>query len=504
MRESARHEALRPDVWERAFYRGSIAWIGAQVLVRAVNFFAGIALARWLMPEDFGLMSLALTVTTLIALFGNVGIEHYLVYHPEEHSEVLTAGFWLGVIIGLGLFALQVTAAPVIAGFYGRPDLVPILLALSLTLLIAPWGSVHAALLRRRLEIGKLVRPQVATTLIGTGIGLALARAGAGVWSLVVPFVIAAPITVTWNWKLCSWRPASRWSPRSWGAIIRYGRHVLGNDLTAYAMQNADYILIGKWLGALPLGFYTFAYNQSMMLPTLLMGAFSHVAFPIFARLRERSAELRAMYLRFARTNAGIAIPLLLLLLVAAPEYVRAIYGEKWAPAIFPFQLLLLHAIGRCLMLGAGELFNAIGRPDLNLKCALGAAPVFVAAVAMSLRWGIAGVSVATALVFLGLAGVIIAIAFRTLRWKPSDFWTAMRPVGLTAGSVLLTMGLLRRVLESLALPPWQMLVALLLGGGIIHALALTILFRPELRELKNLVLARHTEFDDQTSASDR
>ncbi len=499
MSESARHEALA-----RAFYKGSISWIGAQVFVRAINFFAGIALARWLMPEDFGLMSLGLTVTTLIALFGNVGIGHYLIYHPEEHAEVLTAGFWLGVIVGFGLFALQVATAPVIAGFYGRPDLIPILLALSLTLLIAPWGSVHGALLRRRLETGKLVLPQIATTLIGTGISLALAQWGAGVWSLVVPFVIAAPLTVALNWKLCAWRPAPHWSRRPWREIIRYGRHVFGNDLTAYAMQNADYILIGKWLGASPLGFYAFAYNQSMMLPTLFMGVFSHVAFPIFARLRERPAELRAAYLRFMRISIGIAIPPLLLLLVAASEYVRVIYGEKWGPAVLPLQLLLLHAIGRCLMLGAGELSNAIGRPDLNFKCALGAAPVFVMAVAMSLRWGIAGVAAATALVFLSLAGVVTATVFHALRWKPMDFWIAIRPVILSAGGVLLMAWLLRWASGSLALPSWQMLLALLLGGGITHALALALLLRSELRELRGLMIPHPTEPAEQASLSDR
>ncbi|MCS6818132.1 MAG: lipopolysaccharide biosynthesis protein [Blastocatellia bacterium] len=499
MSEGIRHEALK-----RAFYKGSISWIGAQIFVRVINFFAGIALARWLAPEDFGLMSLGLTVTTLIALFGNVGIGHYLIYHPEERPEVLTAGFWLGVIVSLGLFAFQAAVAPPIAEFYGRPDLVPILLTLGLTLLIAPWGSVHAALLRRRLEIGKLVLPQVVATLIGTGIGLVLARWGAGVWSLVVPFVLAALITAALNWKLSPWRPAPHWSRRSWREIVRYGRHVLGNDLTAYAMQNADYILIGRWMGASPLGYYTFAYNQSLMLPTLFMGVFSHVVFPIFARLRERSDELRAAYFRFARTSAGIAIPPLLLLIVAAPEYVRVIYGEKWTPAVLPLQLLLLHAVGRCLMLGAGELFNAIGRPDLNFKCSLAAVPVFVVAVAMSLRWGIVGVAAATALIFLSLSGVVTAIALRTLRWKLADLWTALSPVGLGAGGVLLVTWLLRQASESLALPEWQTLLALFLGGGIVYALALALLLRPELRELKDLVVPRRTAPIEQASVSDR
>lgn len=481
---SRRQDATRTEVWERAFYTGSITWIGAQVAVRAVNFFAGIALARWLAPEDFGLMSLGLTVTTFMALLGNVGIGHYLIYHPEERSEVLTAGFWLGVLIGLVLFGLQAAMAPAIAEFYARPDLVPILLALSLTLLIAPWGNVHAALLRRRLEIGKLVLPQLVTTFVGTGIGLLLASRGAGVWSLVVPFVLAAPLTAVLTWRLCAWRPAWRLFPHHWREIARYGRHIFSNDLTAYAMQNADYILIGKGLGASPLGFYTFAYNQSMMLPALFMGAFSHVVFPIFARLRDRPTELRAAYLRVAQTSAGIAIPPLALLIVAAPEYVSVLYGEKWAPAIFPLRVLLLHAAGRCVMLGAGELFNAIGRPDLNVKCALGAAPIFVAAVAASLRWGIAGVATATALVFLGLAVAVTAVALRILQGNLRDFGRAMRPVGLTTGSVLLVTGLLRPTLETLALPSGHMLAALLLGGAVAHGLAWALLFRSGLREL--------------------
>lgn len=488
-------------ITERAFYIGSIYWLGAQILIRVVNFLAGIALARWLAPEDFGLMSLGLTVTTLIALFGNVGIGHYLIYHREERPDILTSGFWLGVFIGLGLFVLQVAAAPGIAWFYRRPDLVPILLALSLTSLITPWGAVHAVLLRRRLEIGKLVLPQVVTTLVGIGIGLTLARVGAGVWSLVVPWVAAAPITVLLNWRLCPWRPGPPpGSRREWRAIFGYGRHVLGNDLTAYTLQNADYILIGKWLGASALGFYTFAYNQSLILPTLLMGIFSQVAFPIFARLREDSDGLRAAYVRFIRASAVFAIPPLVLLIIAAEDYVRVIYGEKWTPAVLPLRLLLVHAIGRCLALGIGELFNAIGRPDLNFTCSLGVAPVLIAALAFGLRWGIAGVAAATAIVTVAFAGALVLIAFRALRWKLTDFPKALSPTGVVSGIVLLASWLFLQAAESWSLSAWQRLLGLLLVGGAGYVFALAMLLHGRWYEVRSLLLPQRQESAEHAS----
>ena len=56
--------------------------------------------------------------------------------------------------------------------------------------------------------------------------------------------------------------------------IFGFGMYVLGNDIVGYFTKNVDYLIIGRVLGADPLGIYTLAFLltdtfRSSILPIL-------------------------------------------------------------------------------------------------------------------------------------------------------------------------------------------------------------------------------------------
>jgi len=334
------------------------------------------------------------------------------------------------------------------------------------------------------MEFRKLIVPQLTATLVGTLLTILAASVGCGVWSLVVPGLIAFPVSVALSWRLCEWRPSFRFHTKLWGEMFRYGKNVLGNDLVAYVNNNVDYIIIGKLLGASLLGIYTFAYNQSMFLPLLLIGVFSQVVFPIFSRLRQEPNQLQASYLRFVRLSTSLIIPMILLQAVAADEFIRVIYGSKWAGAVNPFRFLLIYALGRSLTMGAGELFNAVGRPDLGFKYSLAMAPVLTSAVLMGVRWRIIGVAAATGFVFGGSAWILLRLVFRVMDWRLSEFLEATKPAWIIGLAVLASSLAIRQVMTWLEVPAWGNLIATVVAGGLVDVCVLTFYLRAEVNEI--------------------
>lgn len=474
---------------ERGFYSGTAWLLFHQVVTRTINFFSGIVIARLLTPLDFGLMNLATTFSNLVMAVGNIGVGHFLIYQPEEKQEYLTAGFWLGMTASLVLFLIQMAVAPLVATFYDTPIVAPVMIVLGVSFfLIAPLGGIHQAVLQKRMEYRRLIIPQIVMTLVGTALTILLAALGWGVWSLALPGLVAFPLGVALTWAMCDFRPSFRLHRPYWREIFRYGRNVLGSELVTFVNNNADYILIGKLLGATLLGFYSFAYAQSLMIVALMMGIFSQVIFPIFARLQNHREELQAAYFRFLRRATAVMIPLALLQMIAAEEFIGFLYSAKWADAVTPFRFLLLYAVGRSLALGAMELLNAVGRPDLGFKYSLAMAPVFTTTVVLGARWGVVGVAAATGIVFGGSQLILVGLVLGLFRWRWTAYVGAIRPALQTAAVVALASGVVHHVARQQGAPEAMTLLLTLGAGGLTHLVMLRRYFIEEAKALRQLL----------------
>jgi O-antigen/teichoic acid export membrane protein len=126
-----------------------------------------------------------------------------------------------------------------------------------------------------------------------------------------------------------SFRPRLRLSRPCLREIASYGSSILGHDLTRYSSANVDYLIVGRLLGAGPLGFYSLAFSLANYPVTNFAFILSRVAFPAFAALRENLDYARRMYLKMVRLlTALVAPPLVVLVLVAEPLTI-GLLGEK-------------------------------------------------------------------------------------------------------------------------------------------------------------------------------
>lgn len=424
--------------------RGS-AWLFiGNVISRAAGFLSGVIAARILTPKDFGLMALCSTFSTLVQLLGNLGVGQFLVHQRDDIHEFCVAAFWMNVVAGIGLFLIQVAAAPLVARFYGDALLQWLMVAMALGSLFGPVGSVQAALLQREMRFPVIAVRDVLMSLLGSCLVIAALLAGFGVWSLVVPGLIVALATSLANWRLHTWRPEVRGNFDRWAVIFRYGRFILGDSLLAFVINNADNMIGGKLLGPSRLGIYSFAYQRNTIVPDYLVSPITVATFPAFAALQENRETLRDLYLRVLKISGLIAFPAVFLHFALAQEFVVGIYGPKWADAVTPLRLLLAFALSKALCVNLPGLLAAVGRPDVGFKFAVSALPLLVGAILVGAHYGVNGLAAATGFVIGGTGPVLNWIVFSVLGWNFRRFFTSSFP-GLAAALPMVVIVLIFR-----------------------------------------------------------
>jgi teichuronic acid exporter len=167
---------------------------------RGVQFVIGVMLARLLSPEHFGLIGMLIIFMELAQSLLDSGFQAALIQKREATQTDTCSIFYFNIVIGIAAAGMLCVVAPWIAAFYHQPILTPLTRALSLTIVINSFGMIQSTLLIKRIDF----KTQTKISLIAGGlsglIGISMAVAGFGVWSLVAQQISSAFLWTVFMW----------------------------------------------------------------------------------------------------------------------------------------------------------------------------------------------------------------------------------------------------------------------------------------------------------------
>ncbi|MBA3346030.1 MAG: lipopolysaccharide biosynthesis protein [Gemmatimonadales bacterium] len=388
--------SVRPT--KRKLARSTLSGVTSQYTVTAVNGIVQIGvlalLARLLSPRDFGQVGLATAYIGFWSLAARLGLTAAIVRRPALTERDIRAGFTLAVLLGLTAAGLVWVTAPLAARALGSASLTGIIRALGLSLAISGLSTVADALVQRQLAWARLVRVDLASTIVGqSAVSCVLAALGLGPWSLVGGTLASSAIRGV---LLLRTQPHAK-RPLFAGTEIRHLLRYGGNFALArglnYAAQQGDNVVVGRTLGLEALGFYSRAFKL-MMMPVSNFGLIlTRVLFPIMARIQGEAERVRTGYLTGLAVLSLVTGPLSALMVTLAPEIVLVLLGSKWLATVVPFQILSLGLVLRNPNLMT---YTLDGAPEALGKRSLREGVYAIAVVGGALagaRFGMAGVA---------------------------------------------------------------------------------------------------------------
>ncbi len=118
-----------------------------------------------------------------------------VVQRTELSDEHERTGFALGVYTGLVFAGLLFVTAPLVAELFRMPDLEALTWIVSIAVVFQGLGVVPQGLAQRRLRFRLLGVVEAISYGLGCAVvGIAMAFAGAGAWSLVVAYLVQVAV----------------------------------------------------------------------------------------------------------------------------------------------------------------------------------------------------------------------------------------------------------------------------------------------------------------------
>lgn len=438
-------------------------WRMASLVVQGMlHLVVGVVLARLLPPADFGLAALALIVIGFAAMVADVGVGAAVVQRLVVTTRHLRVAFTLSLLTGIVIAGSLYGIAPLVAILAKSAAVTSVLRVQAIVFIATGVGTVGRAQLQRRLDFRRLFAVDLLSYLLGYAlIAVGGALSGWGVWSLVIGSIVQSALASVMCVSAAKAPVRPLLARQESSDLLGFGVGVTVNGVIAYIGRNGDNFLVGRFLGTTALGLYSRAFNFMMLPINYFSSVIPTVLIPAFAEIQTDKARVGRGYLMGVQTAALITAPVMVWVVVSAPHLILGLYGDRWAGAIVPLQLLAAAGVPRAMLGLAGAVAQACNRVGSETPLQIGFALAITIGATVGSRHGLPGVAVAVsiAIVMLFIAQAQLALSITGASWRA--FALAHVP-GLLLGLVVLAAILpLRALTESAGLSHLTILVLL-------------------------------------------
>ena len=332
-----------------------------------LRFFSTIIIARLCSPAEIGIFSVAFVLISIGHVLRDFGVAQYLIREQIINPRKIKASLTLMWMIAWGLWGGLWLAKGWIAQFYERPELEQAIEVLSIIYLLAPFGSVRIALLRRDMDFKSLAKINILSYIALHVVSVALAYYQWGfhalVWGQVAGVVATLLGTLIYGPSCWHWP-----SLKGITDVIRFGFPLCVSNIIETVTEGGADLILGRTMSMQAVGIFGRAQGLLNLFKIAVTSAVWPVVLPYFSLKNREDKDLLPDYLSAIEIYTMFAWPFFLGLALFAKPIVLILFGEVWLEAVPLVRVLSLVAMIQAVFPFNHALFIAKGEVNLNFR----------------------------------------------------------------------------------------------------------------------------------------
>jgi O-antigen/teichoic acid export membrane protein len=357
-------------------------YLGAQFIIT-------IIIARLLKPADYGLIAMLSIFIAVANSFMDSGFSSALIQRKNANQTDFSTIFYFNILLAFIFFLILFFSAPLIASFYSQPLIIPLTRLMGINLIINSFGLVQNTILIKQINFESLTKVSLFSTFLSGILGVLLAARGFGVWSLVVQAVVGRLLNTALLWTVSGWRPTREFSLLSLRSLFSFGSKLLAAGLLNQVFENIYKLIIGKFYSVIELGYY-YQANRIQEIPVQTsLSILQRVTYPAYSTIQDDIGRLKRAYKKTIKASILINFPIMVMLIVTAPNLISLLLTEKWLSAAKFLQLLCLSGLIYPLSAVNLNILKVRGRSDIFFYLEVVKKVIIVLAIVITIKMGV-------------------------------------------------------------------------------------------------------------------
>ncbi|MEI7689096.1 MAG: flippase [Candidatus Nomurabacteria bacterium] len=352
------HWILEHEGYKRYF--ANMSWMfGGQMFFLLVSFFIGAWVARYLGPENYGVLNYSLAFSGIFGFLASFGIDgilnRELIKTPERREELLGSAFRLKLIGGVVAFSLSVVSVII---FQSSP-LVRLLVVISSLSFILQAINVISNYFNAEVKSKNNTKALLFATVISSILKIIVIFSGKGVIWIISIYVFDSlwqgigfvRAYISYGLKISNWKfnkiLAREILKNSWPLMLA--------SAAGFIALKIDQVMIGSMLGNHEVGIYAAAVKLVEVwyfVPGIICGSL----FPAIVNAKKTNVEmyqsrLKNLYILMVVISVAMAIPISLF----AKPIIHFMFGVGYLESVNVLRIYIWSSVGLFLGWAVGQ-----------------------------------------------------------------------------------------------------------------------------------------------------
>jgi len=353
-----------------------------------------VILARFLLPDDYGIMGVILIFITLGSLFAESGFSSALISKHNRDNVDFSTAFYFNLLVAILFIVIIVISAPLISVFFKVRDLPSILRFASLAILFNAVSMVYKTKLTLIMDFKAQAKVSLISIFFSGAVAVVLAIKGVGVWALAAQLVLQSFISMIFLAFVVRWLPARSFSLMALRSLWKHAGNLLSAGLLQNMYVNLYNVFIGRRISTAGLGLYTKSNQFTYMPAGMISSVLQRVMFPFLSSHQNDSQRIFDFNQLYTHLVCLMVFPVFLYITIFAEPLVYYGLSSSWLGTVAIIQLLAAAYAFQPLITNNMVVFQAKNKTGLYFKVELITKITGVSILLLSIQGGIIAISV--------------------------------------------------------------------------------------------------------------
>lgn len=399
-----------------------VIWSGLGTLgSSAVGFIIMMILARYLTPEDFGVIEIIISIVAISEVLVDCGFSQAIIREKSLSDKELSTVFHLNVLIAAILYSIFFFVAPILTSFYeAKSDFTIIFRVLSLKMILDSLSVTQIANCTRKMEFKTISIATFVSIVLASVLSVVGVKMELGIWAIVIYYLSLSFFKAVLIYAKTRWAPSLCFE---WGVIKKYfgfGGTIMSIQIIDKAITSIESLSVGRVFSKTQLGLFSQARKFDAMVIQTMLSVVQKVCYPALAQV-EGDERLKTAYKTIMQMAMWVICPIALFSLFNAETFMAVVFGEQWIDAAVYLRIFSMHSLIIPLFFICWNVFLVKGETKLLFKITVFKQSFRLIVLAITLHLGLEAVALGIVLVMIVTSLVYIFYGGKLIDYKLFD-----------------------------------------------------------------------------------
>lgn len=320
-------------------FKSSVLIVGASWIKRTIGIGSILILARFLSPEDYGVVAVGLLVLRFFEVISETGINQYILSRKAITETEINTAWTIKLITRIFVSCALMVLAGAFASFFNDEKLFNVILVIALIPIINSLESPSFLILSRELAYEKIAMFGIVAKIFAFITTVGIAVYFQTYWALIIGDIVLALSTLILSYLALNYRP--KFCLQNWRRQWIFSKWIFFKGILGYSRSKFDVFLIGKIFSSHDLGIYSMAKQLVLMPYSMIAEPIVNIMVTTINTKKESKESVTSAVSLLLVIMFSLMLPLVCLIAWIAPIAVPLVLGEKWTASIKLIQIMI-------------------------------------------------------------------------------------------------------------------------------------------------------------------